>query len=280
VRRVTTRQSRDPPDGSDPGGGLPDPLNLMDLTGRVALVTGGSRGLGRAAVMALAAAGAEVIVVSRDGDACEALAAEVSTATGRRAAGYACHVGHWAQLDGLVERVFREFPQVDILINNAGVSPLYEDLAGVSESLWHKVMDVNLMGPFRLTAAIGTRMAEGRGGSIINISSIASEQPLPGVVPYAAAKAGLNAMTIGCARAFGPRVRVNAILPGAFLTDVSKHWDREQLAREVRSFALRRAAQPEELIGTILYLASDASSYTTGALIRVDGGYVPTIDAD
>jgi NAD(P)-dependent dehydrogenase (short-subunit alcohol dehydrogenase family) len=246
----------------------------FDLTGRVALVTGGSRGLGRATVLAFAAAGADVVIASRKLDDCRAVAAEVE-ATGRRALAHACHVARWDELDALVEAAYGEFGRVDVLVNNAGMSPLYDSLDGVSEELWRKVIDVNLGGPFRLTAAIGTRMAAGAGGSIVNVSSVAARYPLPHVVPYAAAKAGLDALTVGFAHAFGPSVRVNAVQPGTFLTDVSRHWDMERFERDAEGFALRRGATPDELTGTMLYLASDASSYTTGAILRVDGGYRP-----
>jgi NAD(P)-dependent dehydrogenase (short-subunit alcohol dehydrogenase family) len=247
------------------------------LAGRLALVTGGSRGLGRATVRAFAQAGADVVIVSRRREACEALAAEVHAATGRRAVPMPCHVGRWVQLEPLVERVYSEVGDLDILVNNAGMSPVYDTLSEVTEELWRKVIDVNLTGPFRLSALIGERMAAGRGGSIINVSSVASEYPLPATVPYAAAKAGLDAMTIGMARAFGPKVRVNAVLPGTFLTDISRHWDMQRFELERRSFALGRSGEPDEITGAMLYLASDQSSYTTGATLRVDGGYVPVI---
>jgi NAD(P)-dependent dehydrogenase (short-subunit alcohol dehydrogenase family) len=250
-------------------------MTSFDLTGRVALVTGGSRGLGRATVLAFAAAGADVVIASRKLDDCRAVAAEVEAATGRRALAHACHVARWDELDALVEAAYGEFGRVDVLVNNAGMSPLYDSLDGVSEELWRKVIDVNLSGPFRLTAAIGTRMAAGDGGSIVNISSVAARYPLPEVIPYAAAKAGLDALTVGFAHAFGPTVRVNAVQPGTFLTDVSRHWDMERFQRDAQGFALRRGAAPDELTGTMLYLASDASSYTTGAILRVDGGYRP-----
>jgi NAD(P)-dependent dehydrogenase (short-subunit alcohol dehydrogenase family) len=250
-------------------------MTSFDLTGRVALVTGGSRGLGRATVLAFAAAGADVVIASRKLDDCRAVAAEVEAATGRRALAHACHVARWDELDALVEAAYGEFGRVDVLVNNAGMSPLYDSLDGVSEELWRKVIDVNLSGPFRLTAAIGTRMAAGDGGSIVNISSVAARYPLPEVIPYAAAKAGLDALTVGFAHAFGPTVRVNAVQPGTFLTDVSRHWDMERFQRDAQGFALRRGAMPDELTGTMLYLASDASSYTTGAILRVDGGYRP-----
>ena len=251
-----------------------DPRRLFDLTGRVALVTGGSRGLGREMVLAMAAAGADVVIASRKLENCRALADEVGAGTGRRAVPVAAHVGRWADADALADAAYEAFGRVDVLVNNAGMSPTYPEPAAVSEELWDKVLAVNLKGPFRLTALVGTRMAAGDGGSIINVSSVASRHPLPGVIPYAAAKAGLNAMTQAFAHAW-PSVRVNAIVPGAFLTDISKAWDADAFAREAQGFALRRGGRPAEIVGAALYLAADASSYTTGALLDVDGGYRP-----
>ena len=249
-----------------------DPPPSFDLTGKVALVTGGTRGLGREMVAGLAQAGADVVIASRDAEACAAYAAEITAATGRRSLPYGVHVGHWDELDGLVEAAYAAFGQVDVLVNNAGMSPLYDSVDAVSETLFDKVIAVNLKGPFRLAALVGTRMAAGAGGSIINISSAAAVRPRPDVLPYAAAKAGLNALTAGLARTFGPTVRCNAILAGTFLTDVSRAWDQDRFAERARGFALQRGAQPREIVGTALYLASDASSYTTGAVITVDGG--------
>jgi NAD(P)-dependent dehydrogenase (short-subunit alcohol dehydrogenase family) len=248
------------------------PPPSFDLTGKVALVTGGSRGLGRAMVAGFAQAGADVIIASRDAAACAAYASEVSAATGRRALPYGVHVGHWGELDGLVEAAYAAFGRVDILVNNAGMSPRYDTADAVSEELFDKVIAVNLKGPFRLAALVGTRMAAGAGGSIINISSAAAARPRPDVLPYAAAKAGLNALTAGLARTFGPSVRCNAIMAGTFLTDVSRSWDKNQFSERVRGFALGRGGEPAEIVGTALYLASDASSYTTGTVIAVDGG--------
>jgi NAD(P)-dependent dehydrogenase (short-subunit alcohol dehydrogenase family) len=249
------------------------PAERFDLSGRVALVTGGSRGLGRAMVLGMAAAGADVVIASRKLDACKALAENVSATTGRRALPVASNVGRWPDLEALVETAYHEFGRIDILVNNAGMSPVYPEPAAVSEVLWDKVVGVNLKGPFRLTALVGPRMAEAGGGSIINISSAASTHPRPDVIPYAAAKAGLNAMTQALAHAW-PSVRVNCIVPGAFLTDIAKAWDMEAFERRAERFALRRGGRPDEIVGAALYLASDASTYTTGALLSVDGGYV------
>jgi NAD(P)-dependent dehydrogenase (short-subunit alcohol dehydrogenase family) len=251
------------------------PLNpppSFDLTGKVALVTGGSRGLGRAMVAGFAQAGADVVIASRDGDGCAAYAEQIIAETGRRALGVGAHVGRWAALDDLVDRAYAEFGHVDVLVNNAGMSPLYESVDTISEELFDKVIGVNLKGPFRLAALIGTRMAAGAGGSIINISSAAAVRPRADVLPYAAAKAGLNAITIGLARALGPTVRCNAIMAGTFLTDVSKSWDAEAFGRRAQTFALQRGGEPDEIVGTAIYLASDASSYTTGSVLTVDGG--------
>ncbi|HZP56317.1 MAG TPA: glucose 1-dehydrogenase [Dehalococcoidia bacterium] len=246
---------------------------MFDLSGRIALVTGGSRGLGREMVRAFARAGADVIIASRKLDACEALAAEVRSTTGRRALAVACHVGEWDQVERLAERAYAEFGRVDVLVNNAGLSPVYDHVSNVSEALYDKVLDVNLKGPFRLTAIVGTRMAAGAGGSIIFVSSTASLSPGANVIPYGAAKAGVNNMTVGFARAFAPKVRVNCIVPGPFLTDISKAWDMQAFRRTAqKSVLLRRGGEPEEIVGAALYFATDASSFVTGSQLVVSGG--------
>ena len=243
----------------------------FDLTGRVAVVTGGTRGLGLAIARGFAQAGAEVVVVSRKPDACDEVAAALR-AEGAKATAHACHVGHWEELDGLVEDVYRDLGRVDVLVNNAGVSPQYEKVSTVTEELFDKVVAVNLKGPFRLASLVGERMVEAGGGSIINVSSTGAVRPTSDIVPYAAAKAGVNAMTVGLAHAFGPRVRVNAIMPGPFLTTIARAWDMEVFEQRARTFPARRAGDAEEIVGAALYLASDASSYTTGTVLTVDGG--------
>jgi len=153
------------------------------------------------------------------------------------------------------------------------MSPLYNSLTEISEELYDKVLGVNLKGPFRLSALVGERMAKGEGGSIINVSSVAAVSPSPAEIPYGAAKAGLNALTVGCARALGPKVRVNCIMAGPFLTDISKAWNMELFEKQAKfGIALQRGGQPEEVVGAALYFASDASSFTTGAILRLDGG--------
>jgi NAD(P)-dependent dehydrogenase (short-subunit alcohol dehydrogenase family) len=240
----------------------------------VALVTGGSRGLGRQIVLALAEQGADVVISSRKLVACETLAAEVRERFGRKALPVATNVSSWLECEQLADTADSHFGRVDILVNNAGMSPLYPSVDQVTEGLYDKVLDVNLKGPFRLTAKIGARMAAGVGGSIINISSIVSIRPTSDVIPYAAAKAGLNAMTEGFADALGPNVRVNAIMCGMFRTDVSKAWgdsaDIDAMARE--RIILKRIGEPKDIVGAVLYFASNASAYATGAILRLDGG--------
>ena len=247
--------------------------DAFDMTDRVAVVTGGSRGLGRAMVQAFAHRGADVVIASRKLPACEILASEVAEETGRRAVGVACHVGRWDDCDQLYERVYEEFGRCDVLVNNAGMSPLYDSLGSVSEELFDKVIGVNLKGPFRLSALFGERMMADGGGSIINVSSIAAVQPTPNEAAYGAAKAGINNLTVSFARAFGPTVRVNTIMPGAFLTDISKAWDLDDFAkRAAEQIPLQRGGEAEEVVGAALYFASDASPYTTGSVLKIDGG--------
>lgn len=247
--------------------------NPHELAGKVVLVTGGSRGMGREMVHAFAERGAHVVVASRKLENCEAVTDEVARKYGVRALPVGFNVSSWADCDRLVETVYEEFGRVDVLVNNAGLSPLYPSLAEVSEALFDKVIAVNLRGPFRLTAVIGERMAAGDGGSIINIGSIEAIRPKAHALPYAAAKAGLHIFSEGFAQAYGPKVRVNTIQAGAFLTDISEGWPdglREEMEQHV---ALGRCAEPDEVVGAVLYFATSASSYATGALLRLDGGW-------
>jgi NAD(P)-dependent dehydrogenase (short-subunit alcohol dehydrogenase family) len=242
------------------------------LSGRVALVTGGSRGLGKEIALAFAGAGADVAIVSRKLESCEKLAEEVRRTTGRRAAAVAAHVGHWEALPAMLDEVEALLGTCDLLVNNAGIAPLYDGLDGVTEELFDKVIAVNLKGPFRLMSLAGRRMLDNGGGSIINISSIASMRPTTTDLPYAAAKSALNTLTAGFAQALGPTVRVNTIVAGPFLTDISKAWDLEAFEDAVAAYPLKRGGQPNEIVGAALYFAGPASTYTTGALLAVDGG--------
>ncbi|MDT5095491.1 MAG: hypothetical protein QOH60_4854 [Mycobacterium sp.] len=246
---------------------------LFDLTDRVVLITGGSRGLGREMAFAAARSGADVVIASRNLESCEATADEISRETGRAAMPYAVHVGRWDQLDGLVDASYDRFGKLDVLVNNAGMSPLYESLSSVTEKLFDTVINLNLKGPFRLSALVGERMVAAGGGAIINVSSTGSLRPDGHMLPYAAAKAGLNVLTEGLAKAYGPTVRVNTLMAGPFLTDVSKAWGLEHDGgNRFAGLALQRPGSPPEIVGAALFLMSDASSFTTGAILRADGG--------
>lgn len=244
-----------------------------EFRGKVVVVTGGSRGMGREMVQAFAARGADVVVASRKLEACEEVAAAVRDTHGVRALPVGFNASSWEDCDRLVDTVYSELGTVDVLVNNAGLSPHYSSLEEVSEALFDKVIAVNLRGPFRLSATIGARMAEGDGGAIINIGSIEAIRPQAHALPYAAAKAGLHTLTEGFARAYGPKVRVNTIQAGAFLTDIAANWPEGLQAEMEPKIALARCAEPHEVVGTALYLAGSASSYTTGTAIRVDGGW-------
>ena len=253
------------------------PAERFDLTGKVAIVTGGSRGIGRAVVEGFAAAGADVVIASRKLDNCEALAETVRAATGREALAVGCHVGRWEDCDRLVETVYDRLGRCDVLVNNAGMSPLYPDLPSVTEEYYEKVHGVNARGPFRLSVLIGTRMAQAEGGSIINVTTAGSLRPMPSDLPYAMAKAALNALTLGLAGAWNPKVRANLVLPGAFDTDITKAWDPATKIAAGATNPMQRIGQPEDMVGACIFLASDASSYVNGAQILVDGGAFRTL---
>jgi NAD(P)-dependent dehydrogenase (short-subunit alcohol dehydrogenase family) len=245
---------------------------LFDLSGRNVIVTGGSRGLGKEMVLAFAERGAHVVIASRKLDACQALAAEVERTYGVRAVPVGCHVGEWDQVGELAETAYAELGEIDVLVNNAGMSPLYDSIGGISEALYDKVMDVNLKGTFRLSAIVAERMKARGSGSIISISSTAAVKPSPGEVVYGMAKAGMHNLTESFSKAFGPEVRVNCIQPGPFMTDISKAWTPEMIDGVSKAIALGRPGQPHEIVGAALYLASGASTFMTGAILRLDGG--------
>ncbi|HXW84392.1 MAG TPA: SDR family oxidoreductase [Candidatus Binataceae bacterium] len=243
-----------------------------DFSGKVVTITGGSRGLGHAMALGFARAGAKIAIASRKLDACETTVNEIR-ALGSDGSAHSIHVGKWEDCDRLAKEVYDRWSRCDVLINNAGMSPLYPSLAEHTEDLFDKVVSVNLKGPFRLSALFGSRMFAGGGGAIINVSSTAAVSPSRTTTPYSAAKAGLNAITIAFAQEYGPKVRVNCIMAGPFLTDVSKVWAHtDDFKVRSQAFAMRRAGNPDEVVGAALYLASDAASFTTGAILTVDGG--------
>ncbi|GAC84828.1 SDR family NAD(P)-dependent oxidoreductase [Gordonia paraffinivorans] len=243
-----------------------------ELNGKVALVTGASRGLGLAIARGLKEAGAAVIVASRKLDACEEAVASLADVPAGQAHPLALHVGRWDDLEPAVDGIIERHGSLDILVNNAGIAPLEKNLVSVSEALWDKTIEVNVKGPFRLMAVAGDRMRAAGGGSIINISSIGALRPSPAEAMYAAAKSGLNALTQAFAQEYAPTVRVNCVMPGSFATDMAENWDEEFIGLVTNRLPAGRLGRPEEIAGIVTHLASDAAGYTTGALIPVDGG--------
>jgi NAD(P)-dependent dehydrogenase (short-subunit alcohol dehydrogenase family) len=241
----------------------------FDMTGKVVLITGGSRGLGYEMAKAFARHGADLIIASRKVETCEEVAGEIR-AMGRKALAVGAHVGQWDALPALVEQAYDTFGKVDVLVNNAGIAPTAPRSADITEELFDKTVGVNFKGPFRLSALVGERMVQAGSGSIINVSSTAAVNPGRAYPVYAGAKSALNIMTRCHAFEFGPKVRVNAIMCGPFWTDIAKAWREE--ADRTSTAALRRIGRPEEIATTALYLASDRSSFTTGTIIQLDGG--------
>src|SRR5947209_12350946 len=242
------------------------------LDGKVAVVTGASKGLGRAMAIGFAEAGADVVVSSRKLDACEAVVKEID-ALGRRALAVARHVGRWEDCDALIAGAIDEFGRIDVLVINAGIAPVPPSLLGVTEDLFDKTMAVDLKGPLRLTALAAEHMAPG--STVINISSKASTHPSPFTVVYAAAKAGLNVLTKAASQELAPRgIRVNCIVCGTFHTDSFHAGAPPEAAQAAMAerISLGRIADADEIVGTAIYLATDASSYLTGQLITLDGG--------
>jgi NAD(P)-dependent dehydrogenase (short-subunit alcohol dehydrogenase family) len=243
-----------------------------ELDGKVALVTGATRGLGLAIARGLAEAGASVVVSSRKAEACEKVAAEISAELGVPTLALPLHVGQWDAIEPAVARVVEQLGQLDIVVNNAGIAPLAPSLLEVGESLFDKTMDVDLKGPFRLMAVAGAHMRDRGTGSIINISSIGAHRPSPAEAMYAAAKNGLNALTQAFAQEYAPHVRVNCIMPGAFATDMAADWDDDFIGLVTRGLPAQRLGRPDEIVGMVVHLAGDRAGYTTGSIIAVDGG--------
>ena len=226
--------------------------DLFDLAGKVALVTGGSRGLGHQMVKAFAQHGADVFITSRKRDACEKVAAEVK-AMGRRAEIYACNVANWHELDGLVEAAYAAFGKVDILVNNAGSSPLAPSSLETPEQLFDRIVSLNFKAPFRLMSLVGSRMAAGEGGSIINISSAGALRPRPQIAPYAGAKAALNAVTAGLAEELRPQgVSVNAVHPGWLKTSMGGPHAPEEATAGADRVVDAILSVPHEVTGKLL----------------------------
>lgn len=251
--------------------------DLFSLKGKVALITGGSRGIGRAIALAFAEAGADVVVCSRNKKPPELeKVAEEIRAMGRKALAIPAHVGKKEDVQNLLKKTLQEFGRIDILVNNAGTNPVLSTLVDLEEEAFEKVMEVNLKGAFLMTKAVAKEMIKQGEGRIINISSISGLRArADGTGAYCISKAAMNMMTQILARELAPHsILVNAIAPGSIKTEFSRvNWtDPERRAQRVKEIELRRFGEPEEVVGLALFLASEASSFVTGEIIRVDGG--------
>ncbi|CAN5786356.1 SDR family NAD(P)-dependent oxidoreductase [soil metagenome] len=250
-------------------------LDSFRLDGKVALVTGGARGLGQMMATALAEAGADVAITGRTLAPCEETASAIAGATGRRCRAFTADVTVAADIDTLASAVEGEFGRVDILINNAGtnIRGLVDQL---SEADWDSVLDTNLKGPFLCSRVLGPRMVTRGWGRIINLGSILGAVALPGRAPYAASKAGVINLTRVLALEWaGTGVTANAICPGPFATEMNRQLldDPVKYQEFVRNIPMGRWGELEELAGAVVYLASDASSFVTGSALFVDGGW-------
>lgn len=249
---------------------------LFDLTGKVALITGASRGIGEAIARLLAAYGAKVIVSSRKKEACEAVAASIRE-QGGEALAMACHVGDMAQIEQLFAEIKSQFGRLDILVNNAAANPYFGHILDTDLAAYNKTVDVNIRGYFFMSIAAGKIMKEQGGGVILNTASVNGISPgyMQGI--YSITKAAVISMTKAFAKECGGlNIRVNALLPGLTETKFASALtsDEKILKSALKQIPLGRTAQPEEMAGTVLYLVSDASSYTTGTTVVVDGGYL------
>lgn len=255
-------------------------LSRFSLEGKVALITGGSRGIGQAIALGLAQAGADVAVASRKLPELEAVAEKIRD-MGRKALPVATHMGRLEEINNLVDAVTSEFGRIDILVNNAGTSPMKISSLDTEERLWDTIMNVNLKGVYFLSQAVARKMKVCGGGKIINVSSINAYVPSYGVGIYSISKAALVMLTKSMALELAEyNIRVNAIAPGTVDTRmINLRWAqlpeeeaKAQKAKSVKDIPLKRMAKPEEIVGAVIYLASDASSYTVGETILIDGG--------
>lgn len=250
--------------------------NTFDLTGKIALVTGSSRGIGEAIARLLAAHGAHVIISSRKAEPCEAVAASIREAGGK-ASVLACHVGDMDQIDATFKAIEQQFGRLDILVNNAAANPYYGHILDTDVASFDKTVEVNLRGYFFMAIGAGRRMREQGGGAIVNVASANALSPGDKQGVYSMTKAGIHNMSKALARECGQfGIRVNTLVPGLTRTKfaMALHDDEEFMAKQMPHTPLARGADPSEMAGAVLYLVSDAASYTTGSSIVIDGGYL------
>ncbi|MDB5480829.1 MAG: short-chain dehydrogenase [Caulobacteraceae bacterium] len=242
------------------------------LADRVAIVTGSTRGIGRATAEAFASAGARVVISSRKPEACDATCAEMR-AQGHQVLGVPAHVGKPEDIARLVETTLAHFGRLDVVVCNAAVNPVFAELQEITEETWAKVMETNLTSVWRMAKAAFPAMAAQGGGSMVLLSSTAS---LVGTItegPYAVSKAAENHLARQLAVQWGPRnIRVNTIAPGLTRTDMIRNHDPKMIARTLERTPLRRMAEPSEIASIALFFASDASRHLTGQLLVADGG--------
>jgi NAD(P)-dependent dehydrogenase (short-subunit alcohol dehydrogenase family) len=250
-------------------------LDRFRLDGKIALITGGARGLGETMAMALAEAGADIALAGRTRAACEATAATIAAATGRRARGFGADVAVDAEVEQLVKEVEAGLGPIDILVNSAGVN-IRGPIQQLTEKDWDTVLDTNLKGPFLCMRAIGPGMVERKWGRIINIASVLGVIGMPGRAPYASSKAGvMNLSRVLALEWAGTGVTVNSICPGAFGTEMNRPLmdDPEKYKAFVSLIPMGRWGELHEIAGAAVFLASDAGSYVTGSALFVDGGW-------
>jgi NAD(P)-dependent dehydrogenase (short-subunit alcohol dehydrogenase family) len=253
-----------------------DASKLFDLTGKVAIVTGSTKGIGRALASGLAQAGATVVVSSRKQDLCDQVAHEIEAETERTALGLACHVGDWDSIPGFVQTVHNRFGHIDVLVNNAGITPSRLTVSDITRDVWQKIFSVNVEGPLRMAQCVAPLMRDHGGGSIVNIASMAAYSGGPGVCAYGASKAALVNLTKSMAQEWVSwNIRVNVLSPGPFISEMVEGAERNAPGFKdliANGTLMKRVADPAEIVGPVLYLASDASSFVTGDDISVSGG--------
>ncbi len=252
---------------------MPDTQHLI-FEGKTALISGASRGIGEAVARGLARRGARVILTSRKIDSVREVADSISS-EGGSATALACHVGHFEEIERLFEKISTDFGKLDILINNGAANPWFGPAIEAPEWAFDKTFSVNVKGWFQMSQHAARIMLSQGAGNIVNIASIAGMSPIPQQLIYSMTKAAVIAMTKGLARELGPQgIRVNAVAPGVVETKFAEALtSSEFIQRLIREQTpLRRWAQPEEIVGSVLYLASDLSSYTTGSILVCDGG--------